>query len=413
MKEIAVKIGVIVSLIGAFAFGWIMHNAYELKEERYRQSVKNFSEDNNFYLQGGELFTITYDSKYVKVPGDFSQMKIEDYKEENHQANPNFCGVYFYYESDEHIFLVRTENYKDWQVKELTTQEIGMETGAKIKYIRIYGREGYIFYINNLGEGKILYSSTSGSYWSELETDFALNNECELKFLNEYGMTGDGFLTVPSETACDLYSVDNGQITKVDISSIFNNKALNYYNMPSYLTQNSMNIVVEIGEGKENKNTERFISRDRGYTWITESEYYNQINREKASERNYVIKYNNMVDNLDAKTFLTDFKNYNPTSNEVKVSEEKAKEIAKKGFAESESRIAGEGISDTEKEYVKVEEVSPNNYFTRKYNEGDDVYTEIKRKAYIVTKENSMGNGVSVFVDVNTGFIIGGKAFGD
>ena len=120
-----------------------------------------------------------------------------------------------------------------------------------------------------------------------------------------------------------------------------------------------------------------------------------------------------MVDNLDAKTFLTDFKNYNPTSNEVKVSEEKAKEIAKKGFAESESRIAGEGISDTEKEYVKVEEVSPNNYFTRKYNEGDDVYTEIKRKAYIVTKENSMGNGVSVFVDVNTGFIIGGKAFGD
>ena len=120
-----------------------------------------------------------------------------------------------------------------------------------------------------------------------------------------------------------------------------------------------------------------------------------------------------MVNSLDAKIFLTDFKNYSPNSNEIKVSEEKAKEIAENGFNESKSRIAGEGTEDTEKEYIKIKEVSPNSYFTRKYNEGTDVYTSIKRKAYVITKENSMGNGVSIYVDTDTGLIIGGEAFGD
>ena len=41
------------------------------------------------------------------------------------------------------------------------------------------------------------------------------------------------------------------------------------------------------------------------------------------------------------------------------------------------------------------------------------MYTSIKRKAYVITKENSMGNGVSIYVDTDTGLIIGGEAFGD
>ena len=408
MKEMAVKIGVVVSLIIAFICGWAMHDALLKKEERYRENMKSFSEDDSFYLQNGKLFSVDSNSKYVCVPGDFSQMSLQDYKKGTYQSNPEFGGIYFYYKTDGHIFLVRTENYKDWQVKELTTKEIGMEEDSKIKYIRIYGVEGYIFYINKDGKGKILYSSTYGDYWSELKTDFELSDECELKFLNEFGMTTDGFLTVPSENGCDLYSVNGNKLSKVDIG-----KNLRYYNMPSYLNGDSMNLVVEVGESKENKSAERFISRDEGYTWITESEYYNQLANEKTEEKDYIVRYNNMANNLDTKVFLTDFKNYLPDSNEVKISEEKAKEIAESGFKESASRIAGEGIDDTEKEYIKIKEVSPNNYFTRKYSEGDDVYTSIKRKAYVVTKENSMGNGVSVYVDANTGLIIGGEAFGD
>ena len=45
MKEMAVKIGVAVSLILAFMFGWVTHNAWLKKEEMYRENVKNFSED--------------------------------------------------------------------------------------------------------------------------------------------------------------------------------------------------------------------------------------------------------------------------------------------------------------------------------------------------------------------------------
>ena len=55
MKEIVVKIGVVVSLILAFMFGWVTHNAWLKKEEMYRENVKNFSEDKNFYLQNIEI----------------------------------------------------------------------------------------------------------------------------------------------------------------------------------------------------------------------------------------------------------------------------------------------------------------------------------------------------------------------
>ena len=100
-------------------------------------------------------------------------------------------------------------------------------------------------------------------------------------------------------------------------------------------------------------------------------------------------------------------------SNEIKISEEKAKEIAEIGFKEAGARIASEGVTDTVSESVVIDEVVANNFFTRKYNQGDKSYTNIKRKAYIFKKENYMGNGVNVYVDVNSGLIIGGRAFGD
>ena len=60
-----------------------------------------------------------------------------------------------------------------------------------------------------------------------------------------------------------------------------------------------------------------------------------------------------------------------------------------------------------------MEEVTPNNYFTRKHNGSDQTYPDKKRKAYVFMKTNEMGNGVAVFVDVTTGKIIGGEAYGD
>lgn len=122
---------------------------------------------------------------------------------------------------------------------------------------------------------------------------------------------------------------------------------------------------------------------------------------------------NEKIDSLDKKVFLTDVENYNFGSTEIKISEEKAKEIAQKGFEESAKRIAGKGADNKESEKIELKIVSPNNYFTRTYYESNKIYTEIKRQCYIVNRENEMGNGISIYVDATTGLIIGGEAYGD
>ena len=137
--------------------------------------------------------------------------------------------------------------------------------------------------------------------------------------------------------------------------------------------------------------------------------------KEKAEkQQEYENNPNNIaVKNLDKNIFLTDFENYKPENEDVKISESKAKEIAQNGFEESKKRIAGEGADDKDSETVKVEQINANNYFTRLSDQSDKIYKEISRKCYIIQRENDMGNGISIYVDVTTGLIIGGKAFGD
>ncbi|MBP3801127.1 MAG: hypothetical protein J6I85_03715, partial [Clostridia bacterium] len=75
--------------------------------------------------------------------------------------------------------------------------------------------------------------------------------------------------------------------------------------------------------------------------------------------------------------------------------------------------ISEEGASNKETERVQIREESPNNYFTRYIYDGDKIYMNKKRKCYVITRENDIGNGISILVDVTTGIIIGGYAFGD
>ncbi len=137
--------------------------------------------------------------------------------------------------------------------------------------------------------------------------------------------------------------------------------------------------------------------------------------KEKAEkQQEYENNPNNIaVKNLDKNIFLTDFENYKPENNDVKISEFKAKEIAQNGFEESKKRIAGEGADDKNSETVKIEQINANNYFTRLSDQSNKIYKEISRKCYIIQRENDMGNGISIYVDVTTGLIIGGEAFGD
>lgn len=134
---------------------------------------------------------------------------------------------------------------------------------------------------------------------------------------------------------------------------------------------------------------------------------YNNINNTLLWEESH----NQAIDNIDTTIFLQDFENYAPVNNEVKITETQAKEIAEKGFEEtiySNGMRVNNAISET----IKVEKVCANNYFTRRYDEPDEVYTKIKRKCYIVQREDVMKCGVAIYVDVTTGLIIGGYAFG-
>lgn len=132
--------------------------------------------------------------------------------------------------------------------------------------------------------------------------------------------------------------------------------------------------------------------------------------KQKQYENN---PYNIAVNNLDKKIFLLDFDNYKPESNDIKITESKARQIAQIGFEESKKRIAGEGADDADSEICKIEEKNPNNYFTRLYGQSDKRYNDISRKCYVIQRENELGCGIYIYVDVTTGLIIGGGAFGD
>lgn len=133
----------------------------------------------------------------------------------------------------------------------------------------------------------------------------------------------------------------------------------------------------------------------------------------QEQRKNESDPYYEAIKNLDDTIFLTDFENYAPDNNDIKITENKAKEIAKKGFEESKSRIAGEGTDDVDSETIKTEEIFANNYFTRYYYQGNQIYNNIKRNCYAIQRQNDNGCGVTIYVDTTTGLIIAGRAFGD
>ena len=132
----------------------------------------------------------------------------------------------------------------------------------------------------------------------------------------------------------------------------------------------------------------------------------------KVESENAAIEYDKKVENIDKNIFVTDFEEFyneynNTESGAVEMS--KAKEIAEKGFKEAERIV---GAYDESTEDVKMEEVYPNNFFTRKERESDKT-EKTKVSAYVFTRYDEMGNGVQIYIDLKLGKIIGGGAFGD
>ncbi|MBP3596530.1 MAG: hypothetical protein J6J60_08815 [Clostridia bacterium] len=134
----------------------------------------------------------------------------------------------------------------------------------------------------------------------------------------------------------------------------------------------------------------------------------------KEQDRIKEDPYYEAITNLDNTVFLTNFDNYNPSSDEIKITESQAKKTAQKGFEESKNRIAAEGVDNIESETIEIIETVANNYFTRYYYQRNENYDNLRRTCYAITRRQSdLENGVTIYVDVTTGLIIGGMAFGD
>ena len=121
--------------------------------------------------------------------------------------------------------------------------------------------------------------------------------------------------------------------------------------------------------------------------------------------------HDEQVNNLDENTFETNFtqfyKEYSSSSS--KISKSEAQKIADIGFSEVE-RIVGKYPESSET--YALRDVHPNNLFFRKYYEYD-FSDSTTVTAHCFSREDELGNGITIYVDNKLGKIIGGNAFGD
>ena len=137
------------------------------------------------------------------------------------------------------------------------------------------------------------------------------------------------------------------------------------------------------------------------------------INNAPYTTEELIEEYDKAVDNLNPDFFVKDFESYVPGEEIKNLNESQISNIAEKGFEESAKRIAGEGASNKETETIVMQEIIPNNYFTRKYQEKVEIYKELKMNAYVVTRENEMHCEIKIYIDPSTELIVGGEAYGD
>lgn len=341
---------------------------------------KKFFDNKNFYLEEGKLYVLKKDteSEYIQIPGDF--------------------------------------------------------TNVKFKYINMFNATGYIFYIKESGEGEILRTKSFGEEWNKVEFDFVLNDNCEFQFLNQFDCPTEGFLLVPNNenTKSDLYVIDdliNVDFVKVDISNVNDTgKELQYYNMPTYMDSSGIYVEMKVGEYKDDANSEKFITNSTfNYKWITEKEFYRQKEDDINRQKEFVAYHNKRVDELDETIFVKDFSKYNIPSNDVKISENQAKQTALKGFIEEAKRYSRyEYLINDDNEEIRLETVKTNSFFTRKlegrmednhyiyeYSKGEnETFYATERKAYVVKRGDTVSGVVEIYVDATTGLIIGGNEYG-
>ena len=364
------------------------------------------------------LIIINFKISYLKVYNiNIEEPKIQDTQNQgNTQNNENLEIEDAYYIKDGKLYNNKMgeneiKNFGDYSK---------MEDGP-IQYLEFVNQNtGYMYRIEDVAMtvawGTISKTSDGGITWEKVShgIDEIFKLDSKVKFFNEE----TGFITMPQNggNSCDLYITNDGGITfnKIQVEHIELNdtdlkweQIYDYYNMPtkSPYTYNLYNLEISQGaDGDYNGGDKKtYMSYDGGITWTSD-----ELVEEK--NKNWEETFDERVKNRSDKIFLKDFTNYNPGSSEIKITQTQAEQIAEIGF--EEAATIGEA-GDKEAQQVRIDEAYANNFFTMDHNAISHVYNNIKRKCYIISRENELGNGSLVYVDVTTGLIIGGGCFGD
>lgn len=367
------------------------------------------AEEGNYILKNGKLY-ITYNGiENIEVPGDFSnvnELKTDTFQISNNKivfSNINYDnGISFIVYSD--------DEGKNWNTSEMNKNE-------DIQYIEFFNKDiGILYQIKDVAMsvafGDIKVTNDGGKTWNVVNTgiDEAFMRDSKVKFF-----TKDlGYITMPYNggNSCELYmTMDQGRnFNKVNVQqSVLEDEKLlweevyDYYNMP---TLKDGVYYLEVGQGADGDynggDSIKYYSFT-GFGW-------NNKEIEKKEREELSKKFNERVASRSDKIFLKDFENYKPENNNTNITQKEAEKIAEIGF--EEAGTIGES-GDKENQTLRIEEKVANNFFTMDYSCKLEAYSNIVRKCYVFTRENSLGNGSQIYIDVTTGLIIGGECFGD
>ena len=376
------------------------------KEEPITQTNKKI-EANSYYIENDKLY-ISYDGEnIIQVPGDFYEMT--NYEKGSYQISKE--KTIFYYKRRNIQYLVYSNDEgKNWNT-------IQSKNDGTVEYIEFLDKNnGYMYKVKDVAMGvemgAICKTTDGGVTWQEVFTGIngSFSRGSEVKFLDKFL----GFITMPKNggDSCDLYVTQDGgkSFYKLEVEYIeledtqFKwTEIYDFYNMP---TKEKGKFYLEIGQGADGDynggKSIKYYSYN-GMSWTTD-----ELNKKKDQE--WEEQFDKRVYSRNENVFLKDFGNYQPSNSEIKISQAEAEKIAEIGFTEA-ATIGEAGYK--ENQTIRIEEVVANNFFTMNHTLRSKIYSNIKRKCYVFIRENEMGCGAMVYVDVTTGLIIGGQCFGD
>lgn len=353
-------------------------DAYHLIIEKTKQSLNNYSESGNTLTQ--EEIDQIHVKSFIEFDYETASknyiIPLEENENENMIKLGNTGGIEVSNQLknlEELTALVdeqsKNEEPYEFEYKELLSRNT--ITSMEYRYLQQFKQINYKIY-----QVKI----------QDMESYELYKEMCNLAFdeeiTNEIFENNDLILTV-------------SLVPKITVKVNIGNIQYTYENMNDVDYQYTAHLLI----------VSKIVNTDCIYnTDLTEIEA--EVDRE-----NFETEFDEQVDNLNTQIFVKDFdsfyQEYQSATGEI--TQEQAEEIVEVGFEEAE-RIVGE--YDKETQECTETEVKPNGFFTRKYNEGEQMspYTV---EVYAFTRKDEMGNGVEIYIDKKLGKIVGARAFGD